>query len=169
MVERKGGLGRGLAALIPTGPAETGTQPAGPGAPLHRPAPAVQRDDAESDPSVVDGGAEYREIPLDRIVPNPKQPRSQFDEEQLGELEHSIREFGLLQPIVVRRAGHSYELIMGERRWRAAQRAGLETLPAIVRHTADDVMLRDALLENIHRVQLNPLEEAASSCSPSSG
>lgn len=162
MVERKGGLGRGLAALIPTGPAETGSQPTGPGAPLHRPAPAVQRDDAESDTSVVDGGAEYREIPLDRIVPNPKQPRSQFDEEQLGELEHSIREFGLLQPIVVREASPgSYELVMGERRWRAAQRAGLAQLPAIVRSTGNDAMLRDALLENIHRVQLNPLDEAA--------
>lgn len=163
MAERKGGLGRGLAALIPTGPAEPEAQPSSPGAPLHRPAPAVPRDDAatEAEPRVVDGGAEYREIPLDRIVPNPKQPRTQFDEEQLSELEHSIREFGLLQPIVVRRVGRSYELIMGERRWRAAQRAALETLPAIVRHTADDVMLRDALLENIHRVQLNPLEEAA--------
>ncbi|MBN9736684.1 MULTISPECIES: ParB/RepB/Spo0J family partition protein [unclassified Pseudonocardia] len=163
MAERKGGLGRGLAALIPTGPAEGGEQPGsnGAGAPLHRPAPAVQREDAETETPVVDGGAEYREIPLKRIVPNPKQPRTQFDDEQLGELEHSIREFGLLQPIVVRRSGRDYELIMGERRWRAAQRAGLDTLPAIVRHTADDVMLRDALLENIHRVQLNPLEEAA--------
>lgn len=163
MAERKGGLGRGLAALIPTGPSEAGDRPGGngPGAPLHRPGPAVRRDDHDPETLVVDGGAEYREIPLRRIVPNPKQPRTQFDEDQLAELEHSIREFGLLQPIVVRRAGVDYELIMGERRWRAAQRAGLETLPAIVRHTADDVMLRDALLENIHRVQLNPLEEAA--------
>ncbi|WP_224392661.1 ParB/RepB/Spo0J family partition protein [Pseudonocardia sp. ICBG1293] len=163
MAERKGGLGRGLAALIPTGPPESGARPGtgGPGAPLHRPAPAVQREDHDPETAVVDGGAEYREIPLRRIVPNPKQPRLQFDDEQLAELEHSIREFGLLQPIVVRRSGVDYELIMGERRWRAAQRAGLETLPAIVRHTADDVMLRDALLENIHRVQLNPLEEAA--------
>ncbi|MEJ8281410.1 ParB/RepB/Spo0J family partition protein [Pseudonocardia spirodelae] len=164
MAERKGGLGRGLAALIPTGPVEGGGgRPGGPGpgAPLHRPAPAVQRDDTTAETPVVDGGAEYREIPLQRIVPNPKQPRTQFDEDQLAELEHSIREFGLLQPIVVRRTGRDYELIMGERRWRAAQRAGLDTLPAIVRHTADDVMLRDALLENIHRVQLNPLEEAA--------
>ncbi|MFP5021205.1 ParB/RepB/Spo0J family partition protein [Pseudonocardia phyllosphaerae] len=163
--ERKGGLGRGLAALIPTGPAEPGTQPrpGGNGAPLHRPSGTSSEHGREQygDAEVVDGGAEYREIPLRRIVPNPKQPRTQFDEEQLAELEHSIREFGLLQPIVVRRAGRDYELIMGERRWRAAQRAGLETLPAIVRHTADDVLLRDALLENIHRVQLNPLEEAA--------
>ncbi|BBG05618.1 MULTISPECIES: ParB/RepB/Spo0J family partition protein [Pseudonocardia] len=162
MAERKGGLGRGLAALIPTAPVDDGPGPgSGSGAPMHRPDRSTRRDGHEPETSVVDGGAEYREIPLKRIVPNPKQPRTQFDEEQLAELEHSIREFGLLQPIVVRRAGRDFELIMGERRWRAAQRAGLETLPAIVRHTGDDVMLRDALLENIHRVQLNPLEEAA--------
>ena len=107
-------------------------------------------------------GAVYREVPTARIVPNPKQPRSVFDEETLAELEHSIREVGLLQPIVVReRDAGSYELVMGERRWRAAQQAGLERIPAIVRQTTDDAMLRDALLENIHRVQLNPLEEAA--------
>lgn len=167
--ERKGGLGRGLAALIPTAPPEQGTAPGpasgtagGAGAPLHRPAPATPREAGEDpETAVVDGGAEYREIPVARIVPNPQQPRTQFDEEQLAELEHSIREFGLLQPIVVRRTGRDFELIMGERRWRAAQRAGLESIPAIVRHTTDDVMLRDALLENIHRVQLNPLEEAA--------
>ncbi|MEQ3551363.1 ParB/RepB/Spo0J family partition protein [Pseudonocardia nematodicida] len=163
MAERKGGLGRGLAALIPTAPVEQGgPSPSSAGSPLRRPhSPAGSPESTRDDTSVVDGGAEYREIPLARIVPNPKQPRTQFDEEHLAELEHSIREFGLLQPVVVRRAGRDYELIMGERRWRAAQRAGLETLPAIVRHTADDVMLRDALLENIHRVQLNPLEEAA--------
>ncbi len=170
MAERKGGLGRGLAALIPTGPvAEPGapSRPDSGPAPLSRPglpATAPLPDGAASTvdtPEVVDGGAEYREIPLARIVPNPKQPRTQFDDEHLAELEHSIREFGLLQPIVVRASGRDYELIMGERRWRAAQRAGLEVLPAIVRHTADDAMLRDALLENIHRVQLNPLEEAA--------
>ncbi len=96
------------------------------------------------------------------MQPNPQQPRTQFDEESLAELEHSIREFGLLQPIVVREvAPGSYQLVMGERRWRAAQRAGLARLPAIVRSTGDDAMLRDALLENIHRVQLNPLDEAA--------
>ena len=94
--------------------------------------------------------------------PNRQQPRTAFDEESLAELEHSIREFGLLQPIVVREVSlDSYELVMGERRWRAAQRAGLQRLPAIVRDTDDDAMLRDALLENIHRVQLNPLDEAA--------
>ena len=106
--------------------------------------------------------AELREIEIEAIVPNPQQPRTQFDDESLGELEHSIREFGLLQPIVVREteAGR-FQLVMGERRWRAAKRVGLQTVPAIVRQTADDAMLRDALLENIHRVQLNPLDEAA--------
>ena len=101
---------------------------------------------------------------VDDVVPNPKQPRQVFDDEALEELSHSVREFGLLQPIVVRETrpgGRSYELIMGERRLRAARAAGLETVPAIVRDTTDDAMLRDALLENIHRVQLNPLEEAA--------
>jgi ParB family chromosome partitioning protein len=107
-------------------------------------------------------GAVYREIAVSAISPNPKQPRQVFDEEALRELEHSIREFGLMQPIVVRELDDErFELIMGERRWRAAERAGLEKIPAIVRQTSDDSMLRDALLENIHRVQLNPLEEAA--------
>jgi ParB family chromosome partitioning protein len=107
-------------------------------------------------------GAVYREIPVTAIRTNTKQPRQVFDEDALAELEHSIREFGLMQPIVVREvATDFYELVMGERRWRATQLAGLKTIPAIVRQTADDAMLRDALLENIHRVQLNPLEEAA--------
>jgi ParB family chromosome partitioning protein len=107
-------------------------------------------------------GAVYREVPVDAITPNPKQPRQVFDDDALAELEHSIHEFGLLQPIVVRELGDGrYELVMGERRWRASQRAGLDVIPAIVRGTTDDAMLRDALLENIHRVQLNPLEEAA--------
>ena len=100
------------------------------------------------------------------IEPNPKQPRQVFDGEALAELVHSIREFGLMQPIVVRAMDPvdgepRYQLVMGERRWRAAQEAGLTAIPAIVRETADDSMLRDALLENIHRAQLNPLEEAA--------
>jgi ParB family chromosome partitioning protein len=111
-------------------------------------------------------GAVYREISPADIEPNPRQPRQVFDEEALAELVHSIREFGLLQPIVVRVApaspgGARYQIVMGERRWRAAQAAGLATLPAIVRETDDDNLLRDALLENIHRAQLNPLEEAA--------
>jgi len=106
--------------------------------------------------------AYYRDIDITAIEPNPQQPRTVFDEEALAELEHSIREFGLLQPVVVREAGPGrYQLVMGERRWRAAQRAGLPRIPAIVRRTGDDILLRDALLENIHRVQLNPLEEAA--------
>lgn len=111
-------------------------------------------------------GAIYREIPPSAIEANPRQPRQVFDEEALAELVHSIREFGLLQPIVVRslagsQTGVRYQIVMGERRWRAAQEAGLATIPAIVRETGDDNLLRDALLENIHRVQLNPLEEAA--------
>ncbi len=178
VAERKGGLGRGLAALIPTGPPPT--DPARPGAaaaavapaagtPTLRavtsgvraggPVPAADSGPAGSEPA---GGAFYREVEVSAVRPNPHQPRTSFDEESLAELEHSIREFGLLQPIVVREtAGDTYELVMGERRWRAAQRAGLRRLPAIVRNTGDNAMLRDALLENIHRVQLNPLDEAA--------
>ena len=109
-------------------------------------------------------GAVYREIDPASIERNPRQPRQVFDEDALAELVHSIREFGLMQPIVVRAMSGQqgrYQLVMGERRWRAAQKAGLATIPAIVRDTADDSMLRDALLENIHRAQLNPLEEAA--------
>jgi ParB family chromosome partitioning protein len=115
------------------------------------------------------GGAEpadpdaphYQDVPLALIRPNPKNPRTVFDEDALAELTHSIKEFGLLQPIVVRPVDGGYELVMGERRWRAAQRAGVETIPAIVRRTEDADLLRDALLENIHRSNLNPLEEAA--------
>jgi ParB family chromosome partitioning protein len=155
---RKGGLGRGLAALIPTAP------PDGEIAGSAGRTGSV----AGSPPTVVDGvvgsvaGATYREVATASIVPNPQQPRRQFDDEALAELSHSIKEFGLLQPIVIREVGpEQYQLVMGERRWRAAQQAGLERLPAIVRQTDDDALLRDALLENIHRVQLNPLEEAA--------
>jgi ParB family chromosome partitioning protein len=102
------------------------------------------------------------EVPVAGIVPNPRQPRQDFDEETLEELKVSIREVGVLQPIVVRQlAPDKYELVMGERRWRAAQAVGCEVISAIVRETRDDAMLRDALLENIHRVDLNPLEEAA--------
>jgi ParB family chromosome partitioning protein len=107
-------------------------------------------------------GARFAEIPVDSIVPNPKQPRHVFDEEALEELKTSIQEVGFLQPIVVRQLdSEKYELVMGERRWRAAQAVGRESIPAIVRDTKDDAMLRDALLENIHRANLNPLEEAA--------
>ncbi len=107
-------------------------------------------------------GSWFAEVPADQIEPNRVQPRQVFDEEAMAELVHSIREVGLLQPIVVRQLGpQSYELVMGERRWRAARQAGLERIPAIVRATDDTDMLRDALLENLHRSQLNPLEEAA--------
>ena len=111
---------------------------------------------------IVDPGAVLREVSPKDIEPNPKQPRTVFDEDALAELVHSVREFGLLQPIVVRELdGGKYQLIMGERRWRASQEAELATIPAIVRQTDDENLLRDALLENIHRVQLNPLEEAS--------
>jgi ParB family chromosome partitioning protein len=156
MTERRGGLGRGLAALIPSAPPEQDgvTQRSTNG---HSPGPGAME---EIGGEVA--GAVYQEVPVDAIHPNPKQPRQVFDEEALSELEHSIREFGLMQPIVLRESGEGrFELVMGERRWRASQRAGLEKIPAIVRSTTDDAMLRDALLENIHRVQLNPLEEAA--------
>lgn len=107
-------------------------------------------------------GAEFRSIPVADIRPNPRQPRTEFDEEDMAELVHSVREIGVLQPIVVRPIQQGfYELVMGERRWRASQAAGRATVPAIVRSTKDDDLLRDALLENIHRSQLNPLEEAA--------
>src|SRR5271163_3972790 len=169
---RKGGLGRGLASLIPTGPADDSD--------ASRLGPRMG--DAAADvvlggpPAAAAGsagiGAVYREIDPSLIEPNPRQPRQVFDEEALAELVHSIREFGLMQPIVVRAVGVSqrsagalggqrYQLVMGERRWRAAQAAGMTAIPAIVRETDEDNLLRDALLENIHRVQLNPLEEAA--------
>ncbi|MGH3366513.1 MAG: ParB/RepB/Spo0J family partition protein [Nocardioidaceae bacterium] len=107
-------------------------------------------------------GARFAELRVGQISPNPRQPREVFEEEAMAELVHSIKEIGLLQPVVVRSVGEDrFELIMGERRWRATKDAGLETIPAIVRDTSDDAMLRDALLENLHRAELNPLEEAA--------
>jgi ParB family transcriptional regulator, chromosome partitioning protein len=154
MTERKGGLGRGLASLIPSGPPPGAASSASS-------ATATLTEDGPAVGGTV-GGAVYRELPIDSITPNGKQPRQVFDTDALAELEHSITAFGLMQPIVVREsAAGEYELVMGERRWRAAQQAGLDVIPAIVRRTSDDAMLRDALLENIHRVQLNPLEEAA--------
>jgi len=133
------GLGRGLEALIPANPAAA----------------------RESGLQEVEG-ARYAEIPLAQIVPNPRQPRSVFDADDMAELVHSIKEIGLLQPIVVRSVGQdSYELIMGERRWRAHHEAGLASIGAIVRETDDADLLRDALLENLHRSELNPLEEAS--------
>jgi ParB family chromosome partitioning protein len=106
-------------------------------------------------------GARFAELPIADIRPNPKQPRQAFDEAALDELAHSLREVGFLQPVVVRPVEEGYQLVMGERRWRAAQQAGFVTIPAIVRETNDDALLRDALLENLHREQLNPLEEGA--------
>ncbi len=150
MPQQKRGLGKGLGALIPTAPAVSSD----PGHPYPRAAAA------EPDPGPL--GAYFEEIPVGAITPNPRQPRQLFDEESLEELAASIRAVGLLQPVVVRKVmpGH-YELVMGERRWRACEQAGLEQIPAIVRETSDDDMLRDALIENLHREQLNPLEEAA--------
>ncbi|WP_432951185.1 ParB/RepB/Spo0J family partition protein [Kribbella sp. CA-253562] len=159
-------LGRGLGALIPSNPA-SGSSALGsksnsiPGAPPIKPEMSATPMGRGSELAAVPG-AEFAEIEVGKISPNPKQPRSVFDEDAMAELVHSVKEIGLLQPIVVRRLGDDkYELVMGERRWRATQEAGLETIPAIVRDTSDDVMLRDALLENLHRSQLNPLEEAA--------
>src|SRR5690606_8071233 len=158
-------LGLGFAALIPPGPDGSG-DPTSPR--MGSAAADVVIGGGAQEPQQDSVGAVYREIDPVAIEPNPRQPRQVFDEEALAELVHSIREVGLMQPIVVRPLPDPpadspvrYQIVMGERRWRAAREAGLETIPAIVRETADDGMLRDALLENIHRVQLNPLEEAA--------
>ncbi|MFE1769870.1 ParB/RepB/Spo0J family partition protein [Streptomyces sp. NPDC059008] len=190
MSERRRGLGRGLGALIPAAPQSTDhVGPAvGQGATspssvpvlapergvaaakvTSLPAHGVSREteaaagteaSAEGLSEVV--GAHFAEVPLDAIKPNPRQPRTVFDEDALAELITSIKEVGLLQPVVVRQtAPEKYELIMGERRWRASREAGLEKIPAIVRDTDDEKLLLDALLENLHRAQLNPLEEAA--------
>ncbi|WP_250288326.1 ParB/RepB/Spo0J family partition protein [Streptomyces atroolivaceus] len=188
MSERRRGLGRGLGALIPAAPQEkqvaspasgagtagtssvltaergvaaaklaglpSGTRVPEPSSPVGEPEPAFEQADS--------AGAYFAEIPLASITPNPKQPREVFDEDALAELVTSIKEVGLLQPVVVRKAAEGrYELIMGERRWRACGEAGLECIPAIVRATDDEKLLLDALLENLHRAQLNPLEEAA--------
>ncbi|GAA1321947.1 ParB/RepB/Spo0J family partition protein [Leucobacter albus] len=187
--KKRSGLGRGIGALIPQSPAD-GERPvdvffpaagsaaasaAAPAAAAERPASArrAARDGApaaeatDADDLIEVPGAELRSLNVADIVPNQLQPRTEFDEEALQELTHSVREFGVFQPIVVReivpkpRSGAQYELIMGERRLRASKRAGLDTIPAIVRSTADEHMLRDALLENLHRAQLNPLEEAS--------
>lgn len=128
------------------------------------PEPQVAGTPSTGEGLVVVPGTVFGEVPLDAITPNPRQPRSVFDEDELAELVHSVKEIGVLQPVVVRPvdgAPGSYELVMGERRWRASREAGLATIPAIIRETRDDELLRDALLENLHRTQLNPLEEAA--------
>lgn len=162
------GLGRGLGSLIPTGPSTPAPTPeasdstAGPGTGSSAPTDAAGPGGAAGSAAPVVAGAYFAELPIGQVRPNPWQPRQVFDEEAMAELVHSIGEVGLLQPVVVRRiAEGEYELIMGERRWRASQKAGKATIPAIVRETEDDDMLRDALLENLHRSQLNPLEEAA--------
>jgi ParB family chromosome partitioning protein len=141
MSVRKGGLGRGLGALIPSG-------------------------ESKQLSSVVAGVAvdvaNLNRVPISSIVPNPRQPRTVFDEEKMAELITSIKEVGVLQPPVVRVVGDGrYELIMGERRWRAAKAAGLIEIPVIIRQTPDNELLREALLENIHRSELNALEEGA--------
>src|SRR5215472_3479764 len=148
MPQPKRGLGKGLGALIPTGPIS--------------PLPAAGQQAAAAGAPVPISGAYLEEIPVDAIVANPRQPRQVSDEDSLAELAASIEIVGLLQPVVVRQAGHGrFELIMGERRWRACQLAGVEVIPAIVRETSDDELLRNALIENLHREQLNPLEEGA--------
>lgn len=188
MSERRRGLGRGLGALIPAAPTEKQVTPAvmgGAASASPTAVPVLTTDRgvaaakvatlppvaAETEEPLATGamempaspvGAHFAEIPLDDIKPNPRQPREVFDEDALHELVTSIQEVGLLQPVVVRQLGPAhYELIMGERRWRACREAGLEAIPAIVRATEDEKLLLDALLENLHRAQLNPLEEAA--------
>lgn len=151
---KRTGLGRGIGALIPTNETSSEARPVDvffPGAPSE-----------ETEDLIEVPGARLAQIDPHAIVPNPRQPRTHFDADELAELVHSVREFGVLQPVVVRDVGDgTYELIMGERRTRAAREAGLETIPAVVRDTADEHLLRDALLENLHRSELNPLEEAS--------
>jgi ParB family chromosome partitioning protein len=157
--ERRG-LGRGLGELFQRtepSPAPIRSEPVS-ATPTVNGVPAVDQ------PSVhpIPDGSYFAEISITGITPNPRQPRSAFDEEAMAELVDSIVEVGLLQPVVVRPlGGERFELVMGERRWRAAQAAGLDVIPAIVRETETHDLLRDALLENLHRAQLNPLEEAA--------
>ncbi|MCW2782755.1 MAG: chromosome partitioning protein ParB [Marmoricola sp.] len=151
------GLGRGLGSLIPTQPQLEHNDDAARSGTSH-----ADGSPGESQPPAAVAGAYFAELPVTQIVANARQPRQVFDEGAMAELVHSIKEIGLLQPVVVRKTGEdAYELIMGERRWRATQEAGLDVIPAIVRQTGDDAMLRDALLENLHRSELNPLEEAA--------
>ncbi|MBE6477826.1 MAG: ParB/RepB/Spo0J family partition protein [Propionibacteriaceae bacterium] len=151
MSARPGGLGRGLGELFQRTDLPAATPSDNPSAP-----------DSDTAPAVMPDGSYFSEIPVASIRPNPQQPRQVFSEEELTELSESIKEVGLLQPIVVRATdGDGYELVMGERRLRAHEKAGIEMIPAIVRKTDDSTMLTNALLENLHRVQLNPLEEAA--------
>ena len=151
MAAKPRGLGKGIGSLIPDVTPVTQTS-----AKTNSPAPVQQ----------VDATAVYAEISLSRIIPNPKQPRVAFDEDAMAELVHSLKEIGLLQPIVVRsiaptNEGADFEIVAGERRWRAAHQAGFSQIPVIIRQTNDDALLRDSLLENLHRAQLNALEEAS--------
>ncbi|CAD5142470.1 MULTISPECIES: ParB/RepB/Spo0J family partition protein [Microbacterium] len=162
---KRTGLGRGIGALIPT--ADQAERPVDvffPGAKI-APAPEAPSANADAAPEAeleAVPGIHLIQVDPQAIVPNPRQPRTHFNPEDLAELVHSVREFGVLQPVVVRKnSDGEYELIMGERRTRAAREAGLESIPAIVRDTADEDLLRDALLENLHRSELNPLEEAS--------
>jgi ParB family transcriptional regulator, chromosome partitioning protein len=175
VAQQRRGLGKGLGALIPDASRPGAPGVGGPSGGAFAPAPAGQPgmwpDAAAPGVGVSEAGdsglrpvagAYFEEVAVDAIAPNPRQPRRSFDEEALDELAASIAEVGLLQPVVVRSLGGArYELVMGERRWRACERAGLDHIPAIVRETPDNDMLRDALLENLHRQQLDPLEEAA--------
>ena len=182
--DRRRGLGKGLGALIPAG--TSGDRPADVFFPrandgftgnndelsstlAHSRSTGTESTDALGLGLAPVPGADFAEIPIDSIRPNPRQPRQNFDEDELAELVASISELGVLQPVVVRpvpagerdATGAAFELVMGERRLRASKQAGQDTIPAIVRVTDDENMLRDALLENLHRAQLNPLEEAA--------
>jgi ParB family transcriptional regulator, chromosome partitioning protein len=152
MAQQRRGLGKGLGALIPTTPTGLGEPADAAGVPIGSGAPELG----------AIPGAYFDEIPVAAVSANPRQPRQVFDEEALAELAASIKVVGLLQPIVVRKVdGGDYQIIMGERRWRACQIAELELIPAIVKETSDGDLLRDALIENLHRQQLNALEEAA--------
>jgi ParB family transcriptional regulator, chromosome partitioning protein len=181
VAQQRRGLGKGLGALIPeasrpgatTSPAASGPSTGLPGSTAGMPGahgqdrPVSLAGDSPAADTGATGlrevtGAYFAEVPVGSIAPNARQPRRTFDEEALDELAASITEVGLLQPVVVRKISPGkYELVMGERRWRASQQAGLSVIPAIVRETPDTDMLRDALLENLHRQQLDPLEEAA--------
>jgi ParB family chromosome partitioning protein len=156
---------KGVPSLTVRQPTRTRAQSAAERAAAQDPAPAAEvppmPPTAEVDDLLPVPGATFADLLVTAIRPNPRQPRSVFDEDALDELVGSIREIGVLQPVVVRPVDDGYELIMGERRWRATQAAGLTTIPAIVRQTEEQDLLRDALLENLHRSQLNPLEEAA--------
>jgi len=152
VAEKKGGLGRGIGSLIPTSDKST-----------ERPVDIFFPAGGTKEPVLAAvPGARFGHLDVTAITPNAKQPRSVFEPEAFKELVHSIRELGVLQPIVVREIKEgSYELIMGERRLRASKEAGLKKIPAVIRETEDQNMLRDALLENLHRSDLNPLEEAS--------